>query len=79
MLKQGPWSFDKHALILSVIPEGAVPQEVPLFEISFWIQVHNVLIGFMSETVGKHLGNSIGAFLEYDAKNMSHFGGSSIS
>lgn len=73
MLKQGPWSFDKHILILSVIPEGMLPQEVPLFDVPYWIQVHNVPVGFMSKSVGKHIGNSVGAFLEYDAKNYADF------
>lgn len=45
VLKQGLWSFDKHILILSVIPEGMVPQEDILFDVPYWIQVHNVLVG----------------------------------
>lgn len=73
VLKQGPWSFDKHLLILCVIPDGVAPNEVPLFQIPFWVQVHNIPNGFMSEAVGKHVGNTIGSFLEYDPKNTSEF------
>lgn len=73
ILKQGPWSFDKHLLILSVLPEGVVPQEVLLYTVPFWGQVHDLPIGFMSETVGKGLGDFIGEFLEYDTNNSSNF------
>lgn len=37
----------------------------------FWIQIHNLPIGFMSEFVGKTLGNYIGEFLDYDPSNDS--------
>lgn len=33
------------------------------------IQLHNLPVGYMLETVGKQLGNFFGEFLEYDAKN----------
>lgn len=39
VLKNGPWSFDKHTLVLGVIPEGMEPQEVPLNHVPFWIHV----------------------------------------
>lgn len=56
-----------------MILEGMVPAEVPLFQIPFWVQVHNIPIGFMSEAIGKHIGNTVGSFLKYDAKNSSDF------
>lgn len=68
VLKQGPWSFDNHILILGVMQEGETLEQVPLFTVPYWVQVHNVPVGFMSETVGNHLGNFIGELLEYDAK-----------
>lgn len=37
------------------------------------MQVHNVPIGFMTETRGQLLANFIEEFLEYDAKNNSNF------
>lgn len=73
ILKQGPWHFDKHLLILGVAQEGIPPQEIPLKQVPFWVQVHDLPIGFMSETVGKGLANFIGVFLEYDEKNNSNY------
>lgn len=61
-------------LILSIIPNGLAPTEVPLFQVPFWVQVHNIPTGFMSGGLGKHVGNTFGSFLEYDVRNMFEFG-----
>lgn len=44
---------------------------VPLVEVDFWIQIHGLPVGYMSEAVGKQLGNFFGMFLQYDANNNS--------
>lgn len=69
----GPWSFENHLLILGTIPAGEIPSQIPLFHVPFWVQVHDVPAGFMSTTVGQHLGNFIGQFLSYDLNNNSNF------
>lgn len=56
-------------LFMQVFPQ----QRSPLNHILFWIQVHDLLPGFMSENVGRGLGNFIGQFREYDVKNSSGF------
>lgn len=73
VLKQGPWHFDNHLLVLGLLQEGQSPIDVPLYIVPFWVQVHNIPVGFMTEAVGKSIANFIGEFLEYDAKNNSHF------
>ena len=40
-----------------------------MHDVPFWIPIHNLPIGFMIETVGKHLGNFVGEFMEYDPNN----------
>lgn len=65
----GPWSFDNHLLILGRVGVGAVLANISLFHVPFWVQVHNLLMGFMTTLVGKPLGNYIGEFMEYDALN----------
>jgi hypothetical protein len=71
ILKQGPWSFDNHTLVLNVLPNDTEPHEVPLVKVPFWIQIHNLPSGYMSQKVGTTVGNYIGEFLEYDEKNES--------
>lgn len=67
----GPWSFDNIMLVLSTIPPGENPVKVPLVSLNIWIQIHDLPSGFMSEQVGKQLGNFFGEFIMYDHKNDS--------
>lgn len=67
----GPWSFDNALLVLNAIKPGEDPTKVPLFELDFWIQLHYLPVGFMSETVGRQVGNFFDTFLEYDPNNNS--------
>jgi hypothetical protein len=69
ILKQGPWAFDGHTLVLNTLSDDEDSREVPLFKVPFWIQVHNLPSGYMSEKVGKQVADYIGEFLEYDEKN----------
>jgi hypothetical protein len=73
ILKKGPWYFDNHLLILDVLPENYAPNQVTLQSVPFWIHVHDLPTGCMSEKVGKDIANFIGEFLEYDAENNSNY------
>lgn len=42
-----------------------------LFKVEFWIQIHDLPVGYMTEFVGKQLDNFFGTFLQYDSKNNS--------
>ncbi|XVF67504.1 hypothetical protein PTKIN_Ptkin10aG0126500 [Pterospermum kingtungense] len=70
VLDGGPWSFDNHLLLLHELKQGDDPMDIPLYLASFWVQVHDLTLGFFSEVVGKALGNYIGTFLEYDKRNV---------
>lgn len=71
VLNGGPWSFDNALLVVNTIKAGEDPVIVPLNEVDFWIQIHGLPVGYMSEVVGKQLGNFFGTFFQYDAKNNS--------
>lgn len=71
VVKGGPWSFDNHMLVLGRMQTGVLIQNIPLFHVEFWVQAHNIRVGFMFEVVGMHLGNYIGEFIEYDPSNNS--------
>lgn len=75
VVKGGPWSFDNHLLIIRNMLMGMPIQNIPLYHVEFWVQVHNIPIGFMTEVVGRHLGNYIGEFVEYDSSNNSSIWG----
>lgn len=67
----GPWYFDNHILLMERIQPGDIPNQIPLFHATFWVQIHDLPAGFMSLVVGKALGNYIREFMEYDSKNNS--------
>lgn len=69
VLKGGPWAFDSAMLVLAEVPNGEEPLNVPLWHIHMWLQIYDLPTGFMSESVGKQLGDFFGEFLEYDHKN----------
>jgi hypothetical protein len=73
VLKGGPWFFNKHMLILGPMAEAEQPEQVALYSVPFWVQVHNLPAGAMSEKNGKQIAESMGEFLEYDAKNNSSY------
>lgn len=66
VMNGGPWSFDNSMLVLEQIPEGHDPLKVPLWWLNIWIQVHDLPSGFMSEAVGRQLGDFFGEFLSYE-------------
>lgn len=68
-MKGGPWTFDNAMLVLKSIALGEDPLKVSLNEVNFWIQIHELPSGFMSESVGRQLGNFFGTFMEYDPNN----------
>lgn len=52
VLKGGPWSFDGAMLITNTIGKGEDPLEVPLYNISFWIQLYGLPGSLTTEQVG---------------------------
>lgn len=69
MMSNGPWSFENAILVTSTIPNGGDPTKVPLNETEFWIQIYDLPSNFMTEAVGKQLGNFFGTYVMYDTSN----------
>ncbi|XP_057811738.1 uncharacterized protein LOC131025974 [Salvia miltiorrhiza] len=65
----GPWAFGNFPLILHRLRRGEFPLTVPLDILPFWVQIHDLPAGYLTEGVGKLLGNFIGKFMEYDSTN----------
>jgi hypothetical protein len=73
VLQGGPWSFNNQMLIMERVRLGVQIENIPLYHVDFWVQVHNLPTGFMTERVGKTLANYIGSFVEYDKNNKGSF------
>ena len=52
------------------------PTAIPLDSLDFWVQIHNLPVGFMSTKVGKQFGDFVGKFIQYDETNNIRFGAS---
>ncbi|MBA0701391.1 hypothetical protein Goari_027008 [Gossypium aridum] len=61
-----PWFFNNHLLLLHRIQFGKNLSLVPLTFNEFWVQVHDLPSGLMSESLAKQFGEFLGQFLEYD-------------
>ncbi|MBA0605222.1 hypothetical protein Godav_017814 [Gossypium davidsonii] len=61
-----PWFFNNHLLILQKIPGGENPAALELNFTEFWIQVHELPPGLMTELMAKQFGDFCGKFIEYD-------------
>ncbi|MBA0863380.1 hypothetical protein Goshw_020283 [Gossypium schwendimanii] len=61
-----PWFFNNHLLILQRIPNGENPVALELNLTEFWIQVHELPPGLMTESMAKQFGDFCGKFTEYD-------------
>lgn len=59
VLEEGPWTFNQQTLIVKKLEKDEQLANVKLFEISMWMQVYELPIGF----------NYVGTFIKADPKN----------
>ncbi|KAH1096826.1 hypothetical protein J1N35_013747 [Gossypium stocksii] len=59
--------FNRHLIIFHILIEKEEPNIVPLWDTVFWVQIHNLSIGFITEGMARQFGDFIGRFVEYDA------------
>nr|GMD01183.1 uncharacterized protein LOC109173053 [Ipomoea batatas] len=70
-LNDGPWSFEQNLLILAKAQPNIPPAITPLDTADFWIQLHDLPLGFYSEKSVTAIGNFIGEFLKIDEATFS--------
>ncbi|MBA0688624.1 hypothetical protein Goari_006397 [Gossypium aridum] len=66
-----PWTFNNHLLVYHQLQLGEDPLRVPLHFVDYWIQVHDLSPGLMSEGIIKQFGAFLGTYIDYDAKPIS--------
>ncbi|CAN0847554.1 hypothetical protein LINGRAHAP2_LOCUS5038 [Linum grandiflorum] len=69
VMDKGPWHFNGAMLVAHELYQGELPDQVPLTQIPFWVQVHKLSFRYFNEQVGQALGNFVGSYLDYDEKN----------
>ncbi|XVE94357.1 hypothetical protein REPUB_Repub02eG0002100 [Reevesia pubescens] len=60
VLRGGPCMFNQNQLLTSRLEMGMNLLLVPLFHADFWIQIHDLPYGFLSEKFCKEMGNYVG-------------------
>lgn len=66
VLDNGPWSFEQSLLVLAKVQPDTPPLAMALDTTDFWVQVHDLPLGFFSEKAVRAIGNFIGEFLSID-------------
>lgn len=65
----GPWLFKNYMMVLQKLKFMEEPLTILMNEAEIWVQIHQLLFGFMSEDVGILIGNHIEKFITYDEQN----------
>ncbi|XP_074378089.1 uncharacterized protein LOC141719608 [Apium graveolens] len=66
-----PWSFNRRALVMKRLTVGDNPRNVMLDKMEIWVQVYDLKVGFMSESILQSVGNNIGSFVSSYPSNFN--------
>nr|GMD81146.1 uncharacterized protein LOC109179748 [Ipomoea batatas] len=69
ILEDDPWSFEQNLLVVQRLAENQSPLSVALTAAEFWVQVHNLPMGFMSVPVAEAIGGFVGRYIKADQSN----------
>ncbi|MBA0660417.1 hypothetical protein Goklo_012435 [Gossypium klotzschianum] len=62
-------TFNNHLLMLYCLTKGEDSLKVPLINVNFLVQIHEIRTSFFIESLARQLGNFLRKFLEYDGTN----------
>jgi hypothetical protein len=60
VLANGPWSFDRHLVILTRIDDTIPFSTVCFTHVSFWVQIHDLPIKYMKKAACEQIGSTSG-------------------
>lgn len=66
ILEDGPWAYEQSLLVLKKLQPYQSPNEIPFTTVEFWVQVHNLPVGYSSERTMKAIGDYVGEFVYVD-------------
>ncbi|KAK4412627.1 hypothetical protein Salat_2909800 [Sesamum alatum] len=66
VLDSGPWSFEKHLLVLQPVEDNENPSRIDLNWAEFYIHVHDLPLKRMTKDITAFIGNQLGVFKEVD-------------
>lgn len=60
-----------HRHSVKVLELDDVPTRAELHSTLMWVQIYDLSIGFMSEAIGRQIGDALGGFIECDIKGLN--------
>lgn len=60
IIQSEPWCFDKHLVVLEKYDNDVPFQELQFLRASFWVQVHDIPVRFMSKAIAEEICDIIG-------------------
>lgn len=66
ILESGPWNVDNRLFNVLPWPRDLVIEEVNFSGIKFWIQIHNVPLGVMTDGTARSIARRVGEVLEVE-------------
>ncbi|KAI7982559.1 Uncharacterized protein LOK49_LG15G00812 [Camellia lanceoleosa] len=66
VMANGPWSFDKHLVMLKDFNGALQPSEITFSIVEFWVHASNLPLISMTRDVGVLLGNNLGQFVDME-------------
>jgi len=70
-MNNGPWSFNKHLLLLRRWEKGMTAFSVNFLYIPIWVQVWGLPFNLINEEAGRDIGSGIGRVVNVDCKAIS--------
>ncbi|XP_074360862.1 uncharacterized protein LOC141701122, partial [Apium graveolens] len=64
VIEGGPWSFEQAMLVLHQLEMGEDPAAVKLQNMEMWVQIYDLPRGFVSESILKSVGASLGTYIK---------------
>lgn len=69
VMEGGPWSFEQNMLVYHQMQDGEEAHQVVFNELDIWVQIYDIPKGFISESILKSIGASIGMYVKSDPSN----------
>ncbi|XP_042974654.1 uncharacterized protein At4g02000-like [Carya illinoinensis] len=66
VVREGPWSFDKHLVLLKEFDSLIQISKLELVKAPFWVRIHDLPLIARNEYIGKLVGSALGEVLEVD-------------
>ena len=59
-----PWSFDKHLVVMNRYENESSLRDIKFEKTKLWVQIHGILIKYMTTEVAKKIGSVLGEVFE---------------